>query len=100
MLDPLDPRETMSVERLKLAAWLILNGQRLLERRLKPDGTVTYVFRRSDDVELLVARWDQKTTAEDVLSKFSSIVSFEIRKAIRMRREAGISTRLRSINKS
>lgn len=92
--------ELVYIERLRLAAWMQFNGQQLLERRLSEGGRVIYVFKRSAETETLVQKWDDKTASELALSKYSNIVSFEIQKAVRMRRAAGMSTRLRTFEKS
>ena len=99
MLEAEYPDEVVRIERLRLAAWMQLNGQELLERLMQADGKVIYIFRRSDNTESLVRQWDEKTPHEIVLARFSSIVSFEIQTAVRMRRAAGISTRIRSAEK-
>lgn len=100
MLEIENPHTIVSIERLRLAAWLQLNGERLLERHLQDDGKIIYRFRRSDKIDKLVKQWDHKSCHELVLSRFSGIVSFEIQKAVRMRRAAGLPTRIRSIEKS
>jgi hypothetical protein len=81
--------ETAEVGTLKLAAWLRLNGQKLLERRLKPDGMIVYVFKSSDQIGDLIQEWSCKSEGHVRMSRYSSIVSFEIRKAVRIRREHG-----------
>jgi hypothetical protein len=92
--------ELVQIDRLALAAWLRMNGEELLERRLEDDARMIYVFRRSPDTRRLIKQWEEKTPREAALAKFSRIVSFEIRKAIHMRRAAGLSPRLRSVEKS
>lgn len=88
------------VERLKLAAWMRLNGQELVYRRVTEAGKIVYGFRRSSETDALVRQWDEKTPQEVVLAKFSSLVSFEIQTAVRMRRAAGLPTRLSSSEKA
>jgi hypothetical protein len=100
VLEPEPPDDLVQIERLKLAAWLLLNGQHLLYRRLEPDGKLVYMFQHSPDIEPLMKQWGEKTPQGRVLVRFSNIVSFEIRKAVRMRREAGLSTRLRGADKT
>jgi hypothetical protein len=83
-----------AVDSLRLAAWLRLNRQRLLERRLQPDGRIIYIFEKSAESEDLISLWRAKSETEIRLARFSAIVSFEIRKAINMRREHGMTPRL------
>lgn len=99
MLEMEDPDGAVHVERLTLAAWLRLNGQELLERRLRDDGRMVYVFKHSADINRLITRWDEKSDHEVSLARFSRIVSFEIKKAVHMRRAAGLPTRLRAFEK-
>jgi hypothetical protein len=96
-----DTRQTDAIEidRLLLAAWLRLNDQELLGRRLLDDGKMIYVFRHSSDMTHLIEQWDRKTPREAILARFSRIVSFEIRKAVNMRRAAGMPLRIRSSEK-
>jgi hypothetical protein len=92
--------EAVHVDRLTLAAWLRLNGQELVERRLQGDGKIVYLFKRSADTSRLITQWEEKAPREVALARFSRIVSFEIKKAVHMRRSAGLPTRLRSFEKS
>lgn len=95
-----DPDKTVRVERLRLAAWLKLNGQKLLERQLQVDGKIIYIFVRTQHTDSLISQWEEKTPHGVILTQFSSIVSFEIQTAVRMRRAAGLSTRIRSVEKT
>jgi len=88
------------VTRLKLAAWLRFKQQRLLRRVVTGDGNFVYVFERTPETDDLIQRWDDKTPFEIALSQFSAIVSFEIRTAIRLRRQVGITSRLNQEHKS
>ena len=92
--------DVLQIERLRLAAWMRLNGQRLLARHLEGDGRVIYLFERSQITDELMRQWEEKAPRTLLLSRFSSIVSFEIQKAVRMRRAAGLPTRLTSTEKS
>lgn len=96
MSDTEKPDDVVEVDRLLLAAWLQLNGQSLVERRLRNDAKIIYTFDTTDEVQRLIKRWDEKTEREMVMARFSRIVSFEIQKAVRMRRAAGVSTRIRA----
>ena len=100
MPDTEDLSDIIEVERLRLAAWLQLNGQDLIDRSLRDDAKIIYTFRRSDKIDSLIKQWDEKTTREIVLARFSRIVSFEIQLAVRMRRAAGLPTRIRSAEKN
>lgn len=86
----------IEIERLRLAAWMQLNGQELLERRLGVGGKMVYVFRRSEITNDIVKKWDVKAPSEVALARFSRIVSSEIQRAVRMRRAAGLPTRITS----
>lgn len=90
--------EIFEVKALSMAAWFRLNGETLVDRRLLGDGDIVYLFRRSPLSLELADRWERKQTAERTLAKFSRIVSFEIRKAIAMRRSMRISPRLRRMD--
>ena len=92
--------EEVQIERLRLACWMLLNGERLIGRRLQSDGTIVYLFERTAKSDSLIRQWEAKTPREADLARFSNIVSFEIRKAIRMRRAAGLPTRITSAQKS
>lgn len=99
-MDAVNSSEVVEIKALSMAAWFRLNGQMLLDRHLLPDGDIVYLFKRSEVSDYLAQRWEQKASTERALAKFSRIVSFEIRKAIAMRRSLGISPRLRSIDKA
>lgn len=76
------------VDRLKLAAWLYINDQRLVDRRLDAlRQHILYYFEDSEVVESLVQQWVEKKGLVDLhtLASFSVAVSFEIRVAARMR---------------
>lgn len=96
----LEQVDVVEVERLGLAAWMKLNGQRLIGRNLQFDGRIIYVFEWSPQFEELAQRWNSKTGRERKLVRFSRIVSFEIRQAVKMRRAAGLSTRITSDQRS
>jgi len=100
MLGAQTTSEAVVVERLRLAVWLRFNGERLVERRLEPDGAIKYLFEPSGTIAALTERWEQKTQREIDLSRFSKVVSFEIQTAVRLRRAAGLPTRLRYAEKS
>lgn len=77
------------VNRLKLAAWLYVNDQRLVDRRLDALGQhILYYFEDTEQFESLVQQWFEKKGLVDLhtLANFSVAVSFEIRVAARMRR--------------
>ncbi len=86
------------IENLKLAAWLRLNRQRLLRRDLQVDGKVAYCFAASPDMYPLIVQWETKSDHELALSRFASLVSFEIRKALKLRRAHGVRGRLTSLD--
>ena len=90
--------ETVLIETLKLAAWLRLNGVQLLQRSLLPDGRVAYLFKRSSNVDSLVDRWSEKSEGELALSRFASLVSYEIRTALKLRRSRGLPLRLTGVD--
>ena len=49
------------VDRLKLASWLYVNHQRLVQRKLDSLGhQISYYFEASDETEALVEQWVQK----------------------------------------
>lgn len=100
VLDIEHTKDIVEIDRLQLAAWLQLNGQVLIERRLRDDARIVYSFKRSDGIQELIAKWDAKTSHEVTLAHFSRIVSFEIQTAVRMRRAAGLPTRIRSAETS
>jgi len=86
------------VDTLKLAAWLRLNGIRLLSRSMLPDGHICYYFEPSQNLAPLIAKWHEKAEVHRQLSRFASLVSFEIRTAIKLRRAHGLPTRLVSVD--
>lgn len=92
--------DVVEVDRLQLAAWLQLNRQKLLERRLQSDGRVIYSFERSEEIDGFIKQWEDKTVRETTLARFSRIVSAEIQWAVRTRRAAGLPTRIRSTENS
>jgi hypothetical protein len=68
------------IDRLRLAAWLYINHQRLVERKLDPQGQrISYCFEVSDQTASLVDQWIEKRGLVDLatLAKFSSAVSFD-----------------------
>ena len=75
---------------------MVLNRQRLLERRLEATGKISYVFERSAETDDLIERWDSKSAEEIVLARFSAIVSYEIQWAVRIRRAAGLRPRFKA----
>jgi len=82
------------VARLKLASWLCVNNQRLVQRQLDSLGQhVAYYFEPTAETDSLVEQWIKKTGLVDLntLSRFSESVSFEIRVAARLRRGEDIS---------
>ena len=82
------------IDRLRLASWLYINHQRLVERKLDPQGQhITYCFEASNETASLVEQWIQKRGLVDLatLAKFSNAVSFEIRVAARLRRGEDVS---------
>jgi hypothetical protein len=84
-----DSAELIVVERLRLASWLYVNHQRLVERKLDSLGQhISYYFEASEQTEALVEQWVHKRGVVDLpmLAKYSESVSFEIRIAARMRR--------------
>lgn len=91
--------DVVEVNGLTTAAWLRLNGEFLIDRRMDADGLIVYVFRRSDRVESLINQWASKSEEQRALMSFSRIVSFEIRKAIGMRRSLGLPPRLGAAEK-
>jgi hypothetical protein len=99
-MNPNPPSGGIFVENLKLAAWLRLNGARLLQRSLRPDQRIAYLFAASPDVDKLIARWHEKSEGEVTLSRFASLVSYEIRTALKMRRSSGLPLRLRGVSDS
>jgi len=92
--------EVVYIERLRLAAWMLLNEQRLLRRELQGNGKIMYVFERSTRTDALMKKWDEKSQNEVALSRYSGIVSYEIQTAVRMRRTAGLRTRLNASDKA
>lgn len=96
MSSPQDDFDSVQlVDRLRAAAWLRFNGEKLLARRLRADGIVLYVFKASSAVDMLMKKWEAKSSREVELARFSRLVSFEIQTAVRLRRAAGLSTRIR-----
>ena len=82
------------VARLKLASWLYVNNQRLVQRQLDSLGQhVAYYFEPTAQTDSLVEQWINKTGFVDLntLSRYSESVSFEIRIAARLRRGETIS---------
>jgi hypothetical protein len=82
------------VARLKLASWLYVNNQRLVQRQLDSLGQhVAYYFEPTAQTDSLVEQWIKKTGFVDLntLSRYSESVSFEIRIAARLRRGETIS---------
>jgi hypothetical protein len=76
------------VRRLKLAAWLYINGQNLVARRLDSDHHhITYYFEYKPEIDQLVEQWLNKRGVVNLqtLIVFAEAVSFEIRTASRLR---------------
>ena len=74
---------------IKLAMWLKLNGEQLVQRFRLPDGQIVYLFNPSPVLDDLTRRWLEEPEAHR-LSRFASLVSREIRKTIRMKRALGL----------
>ena len=72
--------DVLQIERLRLAAWMRLNGQRLLARHLEGDGRVIYLFERSQITDELMRQWEEKAPRTLLLSRFSSIVLLRLKK--------------------
>lgn len=85
------------VDYLKLAAWLRLNDQKLVNRELLSDGRVAYYFLKTGESDHLVRRWWAREEEQTRLSRFASIVSFEIRAAIKLKRAHGMPKRLSGV---
>ena len=82
------------IHRLKLAAWLHVNRQRLVRRELDINGKhITYYFEMSLQIDALVQQWLEKCGQVDLvtLAKFAEAVSLEIRIATRIRRGEPVS---------
>jgi hypothetical protein len=82
------------VGRLKLASWLYVNNQRLVQRELDALGQhVAYYFVPTAETDTLVEQWIKKTGFVDLdtLSRYFESVSFEIRIAARLRRGQDVS---------
>lgn len=83
------PEGLFCVSRLQLAAWLCVNGQKLVDRRLDASRYhVSYYFEHSADIERLVGRWLQKEGTVDLETAaiFAQSVTYEVRIAARLRR--------------
>lgn len=86
--------ELFCVSRLKLAAWLCINGQKLVERKIRTNKYhVVYYFERSPDIECLVEQWLRKRGMIDLQTAalFAQCVTYEVRVAARLRRGENIS---------
>ena len=86
------------VQSLMMAAWMRLNGEDLREREIAPNGKIQYSFLRSDKTDQLIEQWAQNGTAHEIMVKYARLVSFEIRRAVRMRRDSGLRSRLEALN--
>ena len=81
--------DLVRVTYIKLAMWLKLNGHPLVQRALEPDGQTVYLFRRTTAVDELIRYWAEDPEAQR-LSRFASLVSYEIRRTIKRRRALGL----------
>lgn len=86
---------TVAIENLKLASWLLFHKQKLLQRLLLSDGHIRYIFKESADLPRLIEAWSIPEQSE-AFSHYATIVSREIRRAVKIRRSSGMPTRLRS----
>jgi len=77
------------VTSMKLAMWLKLNGHPLIQREMSPDGQIVYLFCQSSELKELVRYWDEEADAKR-LSRFASLVSYEIRRTLKKRRALGL----------
>ena len=78
---------------IKLAMWLKLNGHPLVQRTMTVDGQVMYLFRRTAAIDELIRYWDEDPEAQR-LSRFATLVSYEIRRTIKKRRALGLPPNL------
>lgn len=83
------PAGIVQVDHIKLAMWLKLNGLPVRQRLMLPDGHLVYWFTWSPEFDDLIRRWAEEPEAER-LSRFASMVSYEIRKVARKRRSLGL----------
>lgn len=75
---------------IKLAMWLKLNGQALVQRLLLPDGNLVYLFNSTPELDRLMRQWVEEPEAQR-LSRFASLVSYEIRTLVRKKRALGLA---------
>ena len=90
MVDYEDKGGTITVTSIKLAAWLRLHGQIVQKREVQSDGSLEYSFEIEPRTMTLVDEWQARSSQIQLFDRFASIVSKEIRYAVRRRREAGI----------
>lgn len=78
------------VTTLKLASWLRLHGHSICSREIRPDGRLDYTFKIQASTVALVKIWSARSLEVRCYDKFATIVSTEIRLAVRKRRESGL----------
>jgi hypothetical protein len=81
--------DLVRVTYIKLAMWLKLNGHPLVQRTMLPEGQIVYLFRRTEALDELIRYWAEDPEAQR-LSRFASLVSYEIRRTIKRRRALGL----------
>jgi hypothetical protein len=81
--------DVVRVRYIKLAMWLKLNGHPLVQRMMTPEGELVYLFRRTATLDELIKCWAEDPEAQR-LSRFASLVSFEIRRMLKRRRALGL----------
>lgn len=99
-MQPQPETDVVLVESLKLAAFLRLNGERVIRRSLQTDHRIAYFFARSATIEELIERWRARSKGDVALSRFASLVSYEIRTALKIRRTSGLPPRLSGVDES
>ena len=82
--------EAITVTSLKLAAWLRLHGHIVQKREVQSDGRLQYSFEINPRTMDLIGEWQARSSEIQLFDRFATIVSKEIRFAVRQRREAGI----------